>query len=130
MGLCISANANSSSTGPCRVVNADKTVFHSESWNSNANIFFIDQPIGVGFSYADYGEYVSTTEEAAIDVAAFVCIFFTHSSEFQGRGFHMAGESAQGRYLPLFAAAIYEQNPLLVQAGLPPINLTSIMIAM
>ncbi|KAJ7122654.1 serine carboxypeptidase [Mycena crocata] len=115
--------------GPCRVVNASNgTVFHPESWNSNANIFFIDQPIGVGFSYADYGEYVSTTEEAAIDVASFVAIFFAHFSKFQGRGFHMAGESYAGRYLPLFAAAIYDQNPLLVQAGLPPINLTSIMI--
>lgn len=44
--------------GPCRVVNDTSTVFHPESWNSNANIFFVDQPIGVGFSYADYGETV------------------------------------------------------------------------
>jgi cathepsin A (carboxypeptidase C) len=45
--------------GPCRVVNAENgTVYHPESWNSNANIFFVDQPIGVGFSYAEYGEYV------------------------------------------------------------------------
>lgn len=83
------------------------------SWNSNANIFFIDQPVGVGFSYAEYGEYVvrcmptfaqytarscprllqSTTEEAAVDIAAFVAIFFETFSLFKGRGFHMAGES-------------------------------------
>ncbi|KAF7359676.1 Carboxypeptidase [Mycena venus] len=115
--------------GPCRVVNADNgTVHHAESWNSNANIFFIDQPIGVGFSYADYGEYVSTTEEAAQDIAAFVAIFFAHFSKFQGRGFHMSGESYAGRYLPVFAAAVYDQNPRLIKAGMPPINLTSVMI--
>ena len=48
--------------GPCSVTNAvNGTTFHPESWNSNANVFFVDQPIGVGFSYADYGEYVVRT---------------------------------------------------------------------
>jgi len=88
----------------------------------------VDQPTGVGFSYADYGEYVSTTEEAAQDIAAFVAIFFAHFSKFQGRGFHMSGESYAGRYIPVFAAAVYDQNPRLIKAGIPPINLTSVMI--
>ncbi|KAF7307577.1 Carboxypeptidase [Mycena indigotica] len=115
--------------GPCRVYNAENgTVYHPESWNSNANIFFVDQPIGAGFSYADYGESVSTTEEAAKDVAAFIAIFFAHFSKFQGRGLHLAGESYAGRLLPVFAAAIYDQNQYIVQAGIAPINLTSLMI--
>ena len=45
-------------TGPCKVINANETEFNPYSWNAHANIFFIDQPIGVGFSYADYGETV------------------------------------------------------------------------
>jgi carboxypeptidase C (cathepsin A) len=49
--------------------------------------------IGVGYSYADYGEFVSTTEEAAQDIASFVAIFFLTFREYQGRAFHMAGES-------------------------------------
>ncbi|KAJ7055889.1 serine carboxypeptidase [Mycena amicta] len=115
--------------GPCRIVNGSEgPVYHEESWNSRANVFFIDQPIGVGFSYADYGEFVSTTEEAAKDIAAFVAIFFAHFQQFQGHGFHLSGESYAGRYLPLFAAAIYDQNAALVQQGLAPINLTSVII--
>ncbi|KAJ3979316.1 Alpha/Beta hydrolase protein [Lentinula detonsa] len=114
--------------GPCRVLDDNGPKFHPESWNTNANVFFIDQPIGVGFSYAEYGESVSTTEEAAKDVAAFVAIFFENFSKFKGRGFHMAGESYGGRYLPLFASAVYDQNAVLVEAGLNPINLTSVMI--
>ncbi|KAJ3517824.1 hypothetical protein NLJ89_g246 [Agrocybe chaxingu] len=114
--------------GPCRISDANGTKFHPESWNNNANIFFIDQPVGVGFSYAEYGEAVGTTEEAAKDVAAFVAIFFENFSKFKGRPFHMAGESYGGRYVPVFAAEVYDQNSKLVKAGMTPINLASIMI--
>ncbi|KAF9242675.1 serine carboxypeptidase [Melanogaster broomeanus] len=103
--------------GPCRALTENGTTYHPESWNTNANLFFIDQPIGVGFSYADYGESVSTTEEAAKDIRRI--------SQFKGRPFHMAGESYGGRYLPVFAAEVYDQNAKLVEAGLTPINLQS-----
>lgn len=87
----------------------------------------------------------STTAEAALDVAAFMAIFFANFPSFQNRALHMAGESygvrdtirdffsfkkksIQGRYLPLFAAAVLDQNTYLVESGSPPINLTSVMI--
>jgi len=40
----------------------------------------------------------------------------------------MAGESYGGRYIPLFAAAVYDQNAKLKEAGMTPINLKSVMI--
>ncbi|KAJ3574626.1 hypothetical protein NP233_g1633 [Leucocoprinus birnbaumii] len=103
-------------------------VINPYSWNKNANIFFIEQPVGVGFSYAEYGEQVGTTEEAAKDIANFVAIFFEHFKQFRGRGFHLAGESYAGRYLPVYAAEIYDQNAHFVEAGLNPINLKSVVI--
>ena len=54
--------------GPCRVVKEAnkegggeeemKLKRHPESWNEYANVFFVDQPVGVGFSYAEFGERV------------------------------------------------------------------------
>ncbi|KLO18953.1 alpha/beta-hydrolase [Schizopora paradoxa] len=114
--------------GPCRIASPNETKYNPYSWNSNANIFFIDQPVGVGFSYADYGEAVSTTEEAAVDIAAFVATFFERFDKFKGRGFHLSGESYGGRYLPVYGSVIHDQNAVLKEKGLAPINLKSIAI--
>jgi carboxypeptidase C (cathepsin A) len=34
----------------------------------------------------------------------------------------------QGRYLPVFASAVYDQNEKILQQGRTPINLQSVMI--
>ncbi|KAI0086932.1 serine carboxypeptidase [Irpex rosettiformis] len=125
---CSSALGLFMELGPCRVTSPDNSIFNPYSWNEKANVFFIDQPIGVGFSYADYEEYVGTTEDGAKDVAAFIAIFFEHFTKFKGRAFHMASGSYGGRYIPAYASYVYDQNPKLIAAGATPINLTSIMI--
>ncbi|KAH9916737.1 serine carboxypeptidase [Epithele typhae] len=114
--------------GPCRVTSSNSTKMNPYSWNEHANVFFVDQPVGVGYSYAEYGESVGTTKDAAADIAAFMVIFFEHFAKFKGRALHLAGESYGGRYIPVFASAIYDKNKELVEAGLTPVNLSSIMI--
>ena len=137
--------------GPCQIdmegISPNGTTWNPYSWNAEANIFFLDQPyaivshhmhigahncrtprVGVGFSYADYGETVETTEDAARNVYAFITIFFETFSEFAGRPLHLAGESYAGKYLPVFASYIYDQNRVANAAGRNPINLQSVLI--
>ncbi|KAF4616139.1 hypothetical protein D9613_011461 [Agrocybe pediades] len=118
--------------GPCNIdmknVSSNGTLWNPYSWNSEANIFFLDQPVGVGFSYADYGETVETTEDAAKNVHAFISIFFETFTQFSGRTFHLSGESYGGRYLPVFASEIYDQNQVALREGRPAINLESVLI--
>ncbi|KAH8824464.1 peptidase S10, serine carboxypeptidase [Flagelloscypha sp. PMI_526] len=114
--------------GPCTIVNSTSVKWNEYGWNSETNILFIDQPIGVGYSYSEYNEVVDSWE-AAVDMARFVAIFF-EASEFglQGRELHIAGESYGGRYVPLFAARVFDQNAELVREGLTPVNLKSVLI--
>ncbi|OSX60510.1 hypothetical protein POSPLADRAFT_1047939 [Postia placenta MAD-698-R-SB12] len=118
--------------GPCSIdmdnVSANGTVWNPYSWNAEANIFFLDQPIGVGFSYADFGETIETTEHAAQNVHAFISIFFETFPQFTGRALHLSGESYGGRYLPAFASYIYDQNQILKATGKEPLNLQSVLI--
>lgn len=53
--------------GPCRIVNATSTEHNPYSWNNNANVFFIDQPVGVGYSYADYNETLVRLQQQTSD---------------------------------------------------------------
>jgi cathepsin A (carboxypeptidase C) len=57
---CSSAMGLFMELGPCSVKDGAKTVndtkVNPDSWNSNANVFFLDEPIGVGFSRAEHGQ--------------------------------------------------------------------------
>lgn len=62
--------------GPCRITNDSSSVTHNPySWNNEANILYIDQPVGVGFSYGT--RKVGTSEEAAADIWTFIQIFLS-----------------------------------------------------
>ncbi|KAG9004034.1 hypothetical protein FRB94_002743 [Tulasnella sp. JGI-2019a] len=108
---------------------ANKTTWNSHSWNSKANIFFLDQPVGIGFSYAEYGIQASVgTMEAARNIYTFIFLFIEHFESFKGRELHLTGESYAGRYLPLIASEIVDSNEKAVKARYERISLKSVLI--
>ncbi|GAA5855462.1 hypothetical protein JCM8547_007842 [Rhodosporidiobolus lusitaniae] len=110
--------------GPCRIQEKGEPV------DNNATVIFLDQPIGVGYSYRDHhAPKVWTTEAAAEDLYAFLHIFFEKFSDrYAHSDFHLAGESYAGRYLPVFADYIIKQNALAESTGYKKINLVSVLI--
>lgn len=78
--------------------------FNPFSWNANASVIFLDQPVNVGYSYS--GSDVSNTVAAGKDVYALMTLFFKQFPEYAHQDFHIAGESYAGHYIPQFATEI------------------------
>lgn len=94
------------------------------SWNSNANVLFLDQPVGTGFSFVTAKvPNINNTPAAAADVVAMLSIFFkTYPQYAKQQEFHIMGESYAGRYIPVIASQIKSQEKDL------PFKLSSIAI--
>ncbi|KAK2594491.1 carboxypeptidase C [Conoideocrella luteorostrata] len=90
--------------GPSHIDKTGNLVRNEFSWNSNASVIFLDQPVNTGFSYSN--SPVSTTAAAAKDVYALMTLFFEQFPEYAKQDFHISGESYAGHYIPIFAAEI------------------------
>jgi len=105
--------------GPSSINKKIETVYNDYSWNSNASVIFLDQPVNVGFSYS--GSSVSNTVAAGKDVYALLTLFFKQFPEYAHQDFHIAGESYAGHYIPVFTSEILSHKK-------NNINLKSILI--
>jgi carboxypeptidase C (cathepsin A) len=81
------------------------------AWTKFANIIFIDQPVGVGFSYSKhYTDYNSNDELAAQDNLAFLIEFFKVFPEFKPNKLFLTGESYAGHYIPMLLDLLVAHN--------------------
>jgi len=114
--------------GPCRI-KLDSSGFDAnpESWNENANMIYVDQPVGTGYSYGT--RTAKTTSEAMIDLYESIQLLLEHPLflKFVGRPFGVWTESYGGHYAPVLVDHILEMNTQLAGSNLPgkvtiPIN--------
>lgn len=127
--------------GPCSIQNkkgkgAD-TKYNPYSWTEHANVLFLDQPVGVGYSYSDEGG-VDNSPAAAVDVLAFLQLFIANFGKYRNNEFHISGESYAGTYLPNIAHVIHaankkqdaapETSSSASVAPLPKLNFKSVLI--
>lgn len=86
------------------------TVPNPFSWNSNANILWVDQPVGVGFSYGDKEDYIDDEDGVGEDLYQFLQAFLQGNPDLQGRPFYIFGESYGGHYAPAAGFRVFEGN--------------------
>ena len=68
--------------GPYRVTKDQKLEYNSGAWNEFANVLFVDNPVGTGFSYVDTNSYVHELSDMAAQMLAFLEKFFALFPEY------------------------------------------------
>jgi len=108
---CASTLALFAENGPYKV-NSDLSIrTNIYSWNKFANLLYVDQPVGTGFSYVKSEDgYVD--DEAEVDAAMyqFLQLFFAKYPRYATLPFFIVGESYGGHYVPSLSAYIMEAN--------------------
>ena len=86
------------------------------SWNKIANILYVEQPAGVGFSTFDSEDDKFVDDNrAAVDNYALIVEFFKRFPERLGNDFYIASESFGGHYIPHLAKEILDKNDGTIQ---------------
>ncbi|CAG9989010.1 unnamed protein product [Clonostachys byssicola] len=102
--------------GPCLTNSYNNdTISNPHSWTNFANVLFLDQPAGTGFSTARNGTFggPDNLSEAAEDFGNFIDYFFrTMFPQFSNASLHIAGESFAGRYIPGFTQYLHHTQHL------------------
>ncbi|KAF8316977.1 alpha/beta-hydrolase [Cantharellus anzutake] len=92
--------------GPWRMNKKDSLRQKEGGWEEYANVLYLDQPPGTGFSYASTNKYVHELDEAANHVVEFLKNWYEVFPEYKDMDTYLAGESFAGQYIPYIADAI------------------------
>ncbi|KAL7241343.1 hypothetical protein ACSBR2_006878 [Camellia fascicularis] len=100
-----------SENGPFRP--SGKALVRNEySWNREANMLYLETPIGVGFSYSsDSSSYVAVNDKiTARDNLIFLHKWFVKFPQYRNTSLFITGESYAGHYVPQLAELMLQFN--------------------
>lgn len=91
-------------------VKSQKLHLRKYSWALAHNLIYIDNPVGVGYSFTEGG--FSKNETVIGDNLYNALVqFFQLFPDLQKNEFYVTGESYGGKYVPAVSYAIYKNNP-------------------
>ncbi|KAH7492266.1 Serine carboxypeptidase-like 47 [Phytophthora ramorum] len=96
--------------GPCTIQPDLSTKLNPYAWNSNANVIWLDQPTGVGFSFGSPADKDYNETNVGENIFWFLQGFLEQHPQLQGREFFVTGESYGGHYVPAAAHYIWSVN--------------------
>ncbi|KAK0739927.1 Alpha/Beta hydrolase protein [Apiosordaria backusii] len=107
---CSSEDGALMEIGPYRLKDKDTLAYNDGAWNEFANVLFVDNPVGTGFSYVDTNAYVRELDDMADQFVTFLEKWYKLFPEYEHDDIYIAGESYAGQYIPYIAKHILERN--------------------
>ncbi|KAK6583893.1 hypothetical protein PZA11_003623 [Diplocarpon coronariae] len=110
---CSSEDGALMEVGPYRVKDGKdgpKLEYNPGSWDEFANVMFVDNPVGTGYSFVDTDSYVHELPEMASQFVKFLEKWFAIFPQFEHDDIYLAGESYAGQHIPYISRAILERN--------------------
>lgn len=80
---CSSMDGALMEVGPYRLKDANTLVYNEGSWSEFANLMFVDNPVGTGFSYVNTDSYVTELDQMADQFVEFLEKWFALFPEYQ-----------------------------------------------
>jgi vitellogenic carboxypeptidase-like protein len=97
--------------GPLRLSKKGMSLEEDISWTSKANIVYIDQPVGTGYSFTNNTDSIPHDEkQIAKHFYKFIIEFFKVYKNTSKMNFYLIGESYAGKYIPNIAQEILDRN--------------------
>ncbi|PAN07218.1 hypothetical protein PAHAL_1G319300 [Panicum hallii] len=86
--------------------------WNNYSWNTEANLMFLESPVGVGFSYTNTSSDLQKLGDkiTADDAYVFLLNWFKRFPQYKSHDFYIAGESYAGHYVPQLSEKIFDGN--------------------
>ncbi|XP_042517448.1 serine carboxypeptidase-like 26 isoform X2 [Macadamia integrifolia] len=99
--------------GPFRVKrNGVGLEFNKYAWNKEANLLFVESPVGVGFSYTNTSSDLTRLDDSFVaeDAYHFIVNWLDRFPQFKAHDLYISGESYGGHYVPQLAELVYDRN--------------------
>ncbi|CAH1778736.1 unnamed protein product [Owenia fusiformis] len=107
---CSSLDGLLTENGPFTIADDGATVkYNPYSWNTVANVLYIEAPAGVGFSYKPDSNYTTSDDQVSLDNLMAIKSFFKKFPEYSKTDFYITGESYGGIYVPTLSARVVDE---------------------
>lgn len=125
---CSSMDGALMEVGPYRVGDGGKLQYNSGAWDEFANLLFVDNPVGTGFSYVNTDSFVHELQEMADQFLLFLEKWFALFPEFEHDDLYFAGESYAGQHIPYITKTLMDRNEKAGRAGKTKWNIKGLLI--